>query len=135
MQTLFLSLMTALSTFFAVPTTKSPGIDKQYIYQHWVISAKESTKTVTVYRPHHLADAKGIEMRHKHAGMIIKKGGKFRQLRWRMCGNDTGPSGYDYQWKWQTQGASQTLLVIKKKATYKVLALSKDMLKVEKLSK
>ena len=133
MQTLFLSLMIAFNAAFTSPTKDTPTLDKQHIYQHWVISAKESNKQIIVYRPYHMAEAKGMAMRHKYAGMVIKKGGKLRQLRWRMCGNDRGPSGYDYKWKLKTQGNSQTLLIIKKKATYKILKLSKGMLKLERI--
>lgn len=136
MQTLFLSLIIAFNTAFIAPTKDaSAKIDKKHIYQHWVISTKESNKKVTVYRPYHMAEAKGIEMRHQYAGMVIKKGGKLRQLRWIMCGNDTGPSGYDYQWKLKTQNKKETYLIIKKKATYKVLELTQNMLKVERVAK
>lgn len=133
MNSFILSLIFAFNMSVATPTKTT--IDQTHLYQHWVKSTKETKKGVIVYRPRHMADQKKISMHHKYSGMTIKKGGKLRQHRWRMCGNDTGPSGYDYKWSLKTQKDGTTLLVIKKRQTYEVLKLTKDILKVKTVNK
>ncbi|OJJ23161.1 hypothetical protein BKI52_02060 [marine bacterium AO1-C] len=136
MNTIFFSLLIALnfSGNIAQPTTKDclcrEKVQKKYLYQHWVVSPKESKNGVTVYRPYGMADANNIPMHSKYSGMEIKKGGELFQRRWRQCGNDTGPAGYSYKWQWKTQN-NETLLVIKKRGTYKVLELSAAKLVVQ----
>ena len=97
-------------------------IQKKYVYQHWVFSPEESKGGIITYRPYKTADANNITMHHKYSGMEIKLGGKLFQHRWRKCGNDRGPAGYDYQWQWKTED-KQTFLIIKKRRTYQVLEL------------
>jgi len=129
MNTLLFSLLIAFnfSGNIAQPTTEDclcrERIQKKYLYQHWVVSSKESNKGVTVYRLYVEADAKNIPMEHRYSGMEIKKGGKLFQHRWIQCGNDRGPAGYHYKWQWKTKN-DETLLIIKKRQTYKVLELS-----------
>lgn len=136
MNTLLFSLLLAfnLSGNIAQPVSNDclckEKIQKDYLYQHWVKSDKESKNGVIVYRPYAMAEAKKVDRHNKYSGFIIKKGGKFRQLRWRMCGNDNGPSGYNYKWKWKTQN-NETLLIVKKRQTYKVLELSKNIMRVK----
>ena len=130
MNTFLLSLLLAFSTSATTPV-KEVKINKTHLLQHWVHSVKESDKGVIVYRPFRMAIEKKVPMDARYSGMTIKKGGKLRQHRWIQCGNDTGPSGYNYRWKLKTQKDGTTLLIIKKRQTYKILRLTKNILKVQ----
>ena len=130
MNSLILSLIFAFNMSSVAPV-KEVKIDKTHLYQHWVVSAKESKESLIVYRPIHMAEEKKISMHYKYSGMTIKKGGKLRRHRWRMCGNDTGPTGYNHKWTWKSQKDGTALLIIKKRQTYKVLKLTKNILKVQ----
>lgn len=131
MKTLLVSLLIAFNLSGNTAKTNDCMCKDNYLYQHWVMSDKESKDGVIVYRPYHMADEKKVAMHHKYSGMEIKKGGKVFQYRWIKCGNDTGPEGYSYQWELKGQKDGSLLLNIKNKQAYEVLTLTKNMLKVK----
>lgn len=138
MNTIFLSIVLSLfnvsdNTNLTVAPHKTQ-INKTYLYQHWILADKESKDGVLTYRTRETVKRQEVSMSNLYGGMIFQKNGRLKKKRWIQCGNDRGPSHYTYRWKWKTQKDGTVLLEVKKMRTFKVLELSKNVLKVRAIT-
>lgn len=140
MITLILNLVTAL---YLAPSPVVPpkgvAVNQNYLYQHWVMSPKESDKGTIVYRPYQIAEKRNIPKQYRYAGMMFEKGGKLRKYRWRRSGNRQGPAFYRYNWRWKKSFSKKTILNIASKVgngqNYEVMQLSKNILKIRMMKR
>ena len=139
MMTLILTLVAALNTTPTTPiSTNDTKINKNDLYQHWVMSPKESSQGTIVYRPYEMAKQKNIPKRLMYAGLTFEKGGKLRKHRWRKVGNDRSPSFEHYNWELKKKRNGSILNIASKVGNgqnYKVEKLNKNMLKIRLINR
>jgi len=139
MITFILTLVTALST-----TPNYSGnineakVNQNYLYQHWVMSAKEAKKGIIEYCPFQVADQKKIAARVKYSGIVFEKNGQLLKYRWRKSSSNRGPSYDKYKWNWKKKQEKAILNIaskIGKGQNYEVIELSKNKLKIRLISR
>ncbi|OJJ21649.1 hypothetical protein BKI52_14160 [marine bacterium AO1-C] len=134
MITFILTLVTALGiTPNHSGATNEAKINQNYLYQHWVMSAKEAKKGIVEYCPFQVADQKNIAARVKYSGIVFEKSGQLLKYRWRKSSVNRGPSYDKYKWSWKKSQEKAILNIaskIGKGQNYEVIELSKNKLKI-----
>lgn len=118
--------------------TNEAKINQNYLYQHWVMSGKETKKGIVEYCPFEIADEKKIAKRVKYSGIVFEKSGQLLKYRWRKSSVKRGPLYEKYKWRWKKQQQKAILNIASKIGNgqnYEVMELSKNKLKIRLVSR
>lgn len=137
MITIILTLAAALNTTPNYKAVNDAKINQNYLYQHWVMCSKETTKNEIVYCPFEMATQKHVSKRMKYTGITFEKNGQLLKYRWRKAKVNRGPSFEKYKWSWKKSNQKTILNIaskIGKGLNYEVVELSKNKLKIRLIS-